>query len=159
MMSEYVRGCLLMKKIFNSAFEVSLRIMLMLSQTVGSDMSIDRIVAYDFISLYSAYFDLADVNLHGDNEFGFSELSARRGVVQDALKVLVLDGLVKVRRCRSGFCYEITEAGVAFTKGQKTDYANSYRSLVRKVHKRYAEIAEIEIMTIISQKATYALRR
>ena len=151
MMSEYVRGCLLMKKIFNSAFEVSLRIMLMLSQTVGSDMSIDRIVAYDFISLYSAYFDLA--------EFGFSELSARRGVVQDALKVLVLDGLVNVRRCRSGFCYEITEAGVAFTKGQKTDYANSYRSLVRKVHKRYAEIAEIEIMTIISQKATYALRR
>ena len=136
-----------------------MRIMLMLSQTVGSDMSLDRIVAYDFISLYSAYFDLSDTNLHGDNEFGFSELSARRDVVQDALKGLVLDGLVKVRRCRSGFCYETTEAGVAFTKGQITDYANSYRSLVRKVHKCYSEMAEIEIMTIISQKATHALRR
>lgn len=84
-----------MTKLFNSTFEVSLRALLLLSQTTDVNMTIDRLVAYDFISLYSRNFDLGDINLHGDNEYGFSELSARRTVMQEALKELVLDGLTK----------------------------------------------------------------
>lgn len=87
-----------MTKLFNSTFEVSLRALLLLSQTADVNMTIDRIVAYDFISLYSRHFDLAEINLHGDNEYGFSELSARITVMQAALKELVLDGLAKIIR-------------------------------------------------------------
>lgn len=108
-----------MTKLFNSTFEVSLRVLLILSQPVDINMTIDRLVEYDFISLYSRYFDLTETNLHGDNEYGFSELSARRIVMQAALKDLVLDGLVKATRRRDGFCYEITETGTAFAKSKR----------------------------------------
>ena len=90
--------------------------MLLLSQTADVNMTIDRIVAYDFISLYSRHFDLAEINLHGDNEYGFSELSARRTVMQAALKELVLDGLAKAIRRKDGFCYEITDTGTTLTE-------------------------------------------
>ena len=148
-----------MTKLFNSTFEVSLRALLLLSQTADVNMTIDRIVAYDFISLYSRHFDLADINLHGDNEYGFSELSARRTVMQAALKELVLDGLVKAIRGKNGFCYEITDAGAAFCKKQTTDYANTFRQLAKTTHNKFSKLTEVEIMAVISQKATYALRR
>lgn len=148
-----------MTKLFNSTFEVSLRALLLLSQTADVNMTIDRIVAYDFISLYSRHFDLAEVNLHGDNEYGFSELSARRTVMQEALKELVLDGLARASRRKDGFCYEITETGVAFCQKQTTDYANTYRRLASATHKKFKTMTEVEIMAIISQKATHALRR
>lgn len=133
--------------------------MLLLSQTADVNMTIDRIVAYDFISLYSRHFDLADINLHGDNEYGFSELSARRTVMQAALKELVLDGLAKAIRRKDGFCYEITDTGAAFCQKQTTDYAKTYCWLASATHKKFKTMTEVEIMTIISQKATHALRR
>lgn len=148
-----------MTKLFNSTFEVSLRVLLILSQPVDINMTIDRLVEYDFISLYSRYFDLTETNLHGDNEYGFSELSARRIVMQAALKDLVLDGLVKATRRRDGFCYEITETGTAFCKKQTTGYAGTYRQLAKATHQKYKEMTEVEIMAVISQKATIALRR
>ncbi len=148
-----------MTKLFNSTFEVSLRALLLLSQTTDVNMTIDRLVAYDFISLYSRHFELADINLHGDNEYGFSELSARRTVMQAALKELVLDGLTKATRRKDGFCYEITDAGATFCQKQTTDYANTYRQLARATHKKFKTMTEVEIMAVISQKATHALRR
>lgn len=148
-----------MTKLFNSTFEVSLRALLLLSQTADVNMTIDRLVAYDFISLYGRHFDLAEVNLHGDNEYGFSELSARRAVMQAALKELVLDGLARATRRKDGFCYEITEIGTAFCKRQTTDYAKTYRQLANATHQKYKEMTEVEVMAVINQKATIALRR
>ena len=133
--------------------------MLLLSQADDVNMTIDRIVAYDFISLYGRHFGIANVNLHGDNEYGFSELSARRTVMQSALKELVLDGLARSSYRKDGFCYEITETGAAFCQKQTTDYANTYRRLASATHEKLKTMTEVEIMAIISQKATHALRR
>lgn len=122
-------------------------------------MTLDRIVAYDFIAIYSRHFGIADANLHGDNDYGFSELSTRRAVLQEALKTLVLDGLVKATRQSEGFCYKITDTGYRFCRGQKTEYANTYRQLVKVTHKKYEEASEVELMTAISRKSAEALRR
>ena len=54
-----------MKTVFNSTFEISLRILLLLSESEDAGLSIDRIAAYDFITIYSKYFDLSDRVLHG----------------------------------------------------------------------------------------------
>ena len=45
-----------MNKLFNSLFEMQLRILLLLSQEEVSAMSMDRIVALDFITIYGAEF-------------------------------------------------------------------------------------------------------
>lgn len=79
--------------------------------------------------------------------------------MQAALKELVLDGLTKAIRHKDGFCYEITDVGTAFCEKQTTDYANTYRQLAMATHKKFKTMTEVEIMAIISQKATHALRR
>lgn len=133
--------------------------MLLLSVVVDGKMTLDRIAAYDFIAIYSHYFGLADANLHGDNDYGFSEFSARRAVLQEALKTLVLDGLAKATRRSEGFCYEITDAGRKFCLSQKTDYANTYRQSVKNAHKKFGTKSEVDLMTVISRKSSEALRR
>ena len=69
-----------MNKIFNTTFESSLRILLLLSVSGDEQMTLDRIADYDFITIYSKYFGISDMALHGENEFGLSEFAARRGM-------------------------------------------------------------------------------
>ena len=75
-----------MQKLFNSTFEVSLRLMLLLSVTGDVPMTVDRIAAYDVITIYSRDFGLSEEVLHGDNEFGLSEFASRRNKTQIALR-------------------------------------------------------------------------
>ena len=82
-----------MRTVFNSTFEVSLRILLLLSESGDAGLSIDRIAAYDFITIYSRYFDLSDRVLHGENEFGYSEIASRRNKAQTAQSVLPASAL------------------------------------------------------------------
>ncbi len=61
-----------MNNIFNTSFEVSLRILIILN-TVQTRLSIDRITALDFIAIYGKDFGVSEYNLHGDNDYRFSE--------------------------------------------------------------------------------------
>lgn len=97
-----------MNKIFNTTFESSLRILLLLSVSEDEQMTLDRIADYDFITIYSKYFGISNMALHGENEFGLSEFAARRGMMQITMKSLVLDGLVSVKRRQNGFQYSIS---------------------------------------------------
>ena len=100
-----------MNKIFNTTFETSLRILLLLSVSESEQMTLDRIADYDFITIYSKYFGLSEIALHGENDFGLSEFAARRGMMQSTLKSMVLDGLVSVKRRENGFQYSISSVG------------------------------------------------
>ena len=96
-----------MAKLFNSSFELSLRILLLLSISEDEGMTIDGVLAYDFITIYNRYFGLSETSLHGENDFGFSEFANRRDLIKEALKVLVLDGMITVLRKEDGFHYSI----------------------------------------------------
>ena len=63
-------------EIFNTTFENMLRVLLLVN-TVGQPINSDRIVALDFISIYGKKCKVLDKNLHGDNEFGFSEFTRK----------------------------------------------------------------------------------
>lgn len=96
-------------KVFNTEFEISMRLLLVLSLSNNNKFTIDKLVTADFISNYSKEFGLSNSNLHGDNEFSFSEFSARRSLSQQAIKQLVLENLVRVSYSNDGFIYSITE--------------------------------------------------
>lgn len=148
-----------MTKLFNTPFELSLRSVLLLSVTERKDMTLDRVAAYDFIAIYGSYFDLTENNLHGVNDYSFSEFTSRRELLNEALRILVLDGLVRATHKKDGFCFEITEQGRAFCNKQSTEYANSYRAMVARTNQKYGNSTEIDLLAIISKKAKEALRR
>lgn len=148
-----------MNKIYNSPFEVSLRFLILLDAVDGNIMTVDRIVNFDFIATYGLYFDMADMNLHGDNNFSFSELAARRSSAQLALKQLVLDRMLQVKNSNRGFSYGITEAGKEMSKTLNTQYSELYREQAYKVISELGGKTNSEITKLIDEKSRMALER
>ena len=64
-------------RVFNTPFENMLRILL-LSSTLKKPANVDRLAALDFICIFGKKCKVLDKNLHGDNEFGFSEFTTKR---------------------------------------------------------------------------------
>lgn len=148
-----------MAKLFNSSFELSLRIILLLSESGVVGMTIDRISAYDFIAIYSRFFGLSETSLHGNNDFGFSEFATRRNLIQIALKSLVLDGMVYVLRKDDGFHYSINKNAKALCSNLTVEYATAYSILAKKVMEKYDPMSEVELLSVINKESTKALRR
>ena len=99
-----------MNKLFNSPFENSLRVLILLDE-FGIQQSLDMIYAIDFIVSYGATFGVSENDLNGNNQYKFSEFASRREIVRTALKQLVLDGLVLPVNDQNGIMYRITDAG------------------------------------------------
>ena len=107
-----------MNNIFNTSFEVSLRILIILN-TVQTRLSIDRITDLDFIAIYGKDFGVSEYNLHGDNDYRFSEYTSKREIVSQAIKELVLRGYVKVKSFAPRQIQRRSFAALAITLSRK----------------------------------------
>lgn len=131
----------------------------MLSLVNKRGLTLDSLATADFIANYSKEFGLADSNLHGDNEFSFSEFSIRRSLAQDAIKQLVLEGMIKVSYSRTGFSYSISERGQAFCNTLTSDYAKEYRLYAKEAIAYMNLKKEKELLNLISREASKSLRK
>lgn len=147
-----------MRDVFNTTFEISLRMTLLFG--VSNDaMTADRAAAYDFITIYSSSFNLSDQALNGENNFGFSEFTVRREIITKTLKNMIIDGLLTVRRDRSGFKYTLTNNGIDFYKSLNSEYAEEYRALARKTIEALRNTDDVKLLSLITRESTKALRR
>jgi hypothetical protein len=120
----------MMIDVFNTEFELLLRILLILNSSGIKKVSSDRIAAIDFITVYGKDFGVSDHNLHGDNDFRFSEFTCRRDLITKAIKTLVIDGLVKVTCLKTGFFYSISDTGRKYCSKFNNTYADAYSAIV-----------------------------
>ena len=144
-------------KIFNSDFEMQLRVLLLLSQTKRA-LSKEEIVNFDFITIYSADFGVGEENLHGDNKFKYGEFASRQELCWVGLKQLVFDGLVTVVT-KDGFSYKISATGLQYANDMESAYSIEYREIARKVFTQYSNYSEKEIRSEIDKKAIESARR
>lgn len=105
----------------------------MLLEVYGKEINIDRMVSYDFICTYGKYFGVDEENLHGDSEYSFGELSARRKVMFLSIKDLVTQDLIRAIDTDKGFVYRITDRGVNVVKGMRSEYVARYMSTMKRV--------------------------
>lgn len=122
-------------------------------------MTVDRIAAYDVMTIYSRDFGLSDEVLHGNNEFGLSEFASRRNKTQIALRELVLNGAVKALTSEKGFSYQITPAGKGIAENMVTQYATDYKRLAKMTAARYRLMKDEDIMAVINTTSEESLRR
>jgi hypothetical protein len=146
-----------MSNVFNTPFEVSLRVLLLLSAD-GRQRTADMIAAMDFITVYGRNFGIAETNLHGDNTYKFGEFANRRAVVKKALKLLVLDGKVDVYEKAGGFHFAINDEGEAIRYALESEYAEEYMQAAAKTVEFVQGKTEREIITAINRQSTTALR-
>lgn len=109
-------------------------------------------MAIDFITVYSGVFISGAQNLHGDNGFKFSEITARRQLVHEAVKKLVLEGFLIVE-IREGFSYRISDTGKKYAKSFESTYATQYKNNLLSVSEKYLDYDEKALSKLITEKA------
>lgn len=139
-------------QIFNTSFEISLRILIILNVT-QSKVSADRISALDFITIYGKDFGVSNYNLHGDNDFRFSEYSSKREIVSRALKRLVLTGSILPHFDNNGFKYSISENGIAFCQALNDEYAEKYMTIAKKANSIFSSYSDRKLVYTINEYA------
>lgn len=145
-------------KIFNSAFEIALRIVILM-HTFDSPQTVDALYAADFISTYGADFGASPENLNGDNHYKFCELSTRRDLVQSALNDLVLAGMAIPGKGENGFVYSITNKGKMYSASFESEYATEYRVIAKTVTKYVLEKSERAAIIYINHLASKSLKK
>lgn len=141
-----------MSEVFNSSFEISLRMLIILN-TVQSRLSIDRITALDFISIYGKDFGVSENNLHGNNEYRFSEYASKREIVSQALKELVLRGYITPHCNKSGFNYSVSKNGTIFCESLNDKYAEKFTNIVKKANLQFLEYSDRKLIRCINEYA------
>lgn len=148
-----------MSDVFNTLFEVSLRVLLVLDTAGKQSVTSDMIAAVDFITVYGKDFGISDENLHGDNSFKYSEFAVRRDIVNKAVKQLVLDGLVAIKIRQSGFAYSITDIGSDYCAKLENEYAAAYRELAKKTWGFVSQKSERAIIELINRHSVFSVKR
>lgn len=146
----------MMTNVFNTTFELSLRVLLALDSSNNLPKTVDMITAIDFITVYGKDFGISEENLHGDNSYRFCELAVRRDLITGALKSLVLDELVTVRASEKGFTYVINDKGETFCNEMECTYAKEYREAAIKAQEYISLHNQKDILKLINQQSLVA---
>ena len=121
-----------MNSVFNTAFESSLRLVLLMS-CIDSPVEFERITALDTITIYGFSSEYADYDLHANANRRTDEYGARRYSDRNALRRLVLSGYANIDTTDDNINYIITEKGKELAESLHSDYADKYRSNAGKV--------------------------
>lgn len=96
--------------------------------------TIDVITTNDLFITYGKNYGFLDSNLNGDNSYNFSEIASRRMLINEALKKLVLNGLINANEESRGFTYEINDNGIKICKKMHGDYYEKYLNYALKIN-------------------------
>lgn len=136
--------------VFNTAFETSFRVVLLLSEVAS--LSSEQISTVDFIATFSKYFEVSDFNLNGDGRVQLRGFSARRGLIQTAIKGLVLKGFVKPILEGDQFLYSLTYQGAEFATKLDAQYAKEYRTAINDILKKWPDLKESKLNAVINHQ-------
>ena len=146
-----------MDKLFNSIFENSLRLLILLDE-YDMPKSLDMLYAVDFITLYGASFGITDQNLNGDNNYMFSVFASHRENIQETLKVMVLNGTAQAVSFNAGLTYIITPEGEDYCHSLESDYAKEYRKTAQAVIKAVSSRSERTVINAIYKQSAKSVK-
>ena len=146
-----------MNKIFNTEFEVSLRLILLLRMAGKVGLSVDRAAITDYASIYSKNCGLSSENLNGDSSYSFSEYATKRLLVSDALTAMVRNGIVTVKTTGKGFLYYLSDLGKNAASKITCSYATSYMKYAKQSLSYFKEIDDDRLMDSFNAIASRSL--
>lgn len=139
-----------MNNLFNTPFEISIRVLLTLS-IQSEPVSSDRILASDFITTYGQDFDIFTSNLNGDNSYHSSEFIARRSLVNTAIKKLVLQRLIQPSQNEQGFRYSLSDEGTLLIPKFVSIYAEKYLEVAESARLFLQDKTNKEALLLITE--------
>lgn len=148
-------GVSMAENIINSTLEFELRVLLLLQAARKSAFSIERIVSLDFIICYAGHFQMPYLNPQGDNQYMYAELASRREHIRDAIRSLVIQGMVDVA-VDHGYIFSISDVGTEYIKKMKSEYAKQYKIIASDAIKQFKDYTELELDHMLHDSAVRA---
>lgn len=143
--------------VFNSVFEVSLRALCILNEN-NKPISLERIYCLDFISTYAKDFGYYNINLHGNNNFNYSEFTTRIRLIKDSIKDLVIQSYVDFSVTPDGLLYSISEKGKNNQQKMNDDYYQELSDILRKIIPITNNKNDAELIALIESNSISARR-
>lgn len=143
-------------RLFNSALEMELRLLLLLSSEREA-MTLERLISLDFIICYAEKFQLPYVSLHGKNDHMYGEIASRRMLARVAVKDMVTSGMVDISADNDYF-YKINVAGRKYSRLLQSEYAKQYRKIAAEAIKLFKKYSDDELSHMIQRDGVKALQ-
>lgn len=137
-----------MTEVFNTVFEVSLRILCILN-VVETPISLEQILCLDFFSIYGKDFGYCEFNLHGDNNFKYTEIASHRFLIKKGLQNLVLQRYIDVTFNSSGIFYGISTKGTEFQQKMNNNYSIELSNILKDLISVMGNKSDIELLNML----------
>ena len=147
----------MMKKVFNTDFENSLRIIILLD-IFNLPQTLEKLYMVDFVVQYANVFGMAEEGLNGKNSYCFSEFLSKRQLIKEAVILLVMKGMVYPLKVDNGIGYIITSVGEEYCNALESEYAMEYRDIAHKVIDKLENVDERTLMSYIYDLSIEVLR-
>ncbi len=140
-----------MKKIFNTEFEVSMRLLILIDSI--NFLNEDELAYLDFFSIYSRTFNFDNDNLNGECSFPINEITLQRKLIKNALKELVLKSFVKINFDNiKGYTYSISDEGHSYISKINDSYSIQYQVNVQTIKNSIYPINITKLKEIAAQR-------
>ncbi|WP_395294669.1 ABC-three component system middle component 2 [Kitasatospora hibisci] len=120
----------------NSPLEVGVRALVLLAETHPQPLDLAQLVVLDHVMLHTSDYD-GPPSLHPALPAGAGEIGMKRGVLEQALLVLIRAGLAGLEDRSEGLMYSATDRGPVFVDILEAPYAESLRERAEWVVHHY----------------------
>lgn len=141
-------------RVLDGVVETSLRILCLLN-VVGRNLDKNRLVAYDYFSLYYHDVDANACNLYGEEAYrSFSYLGGNKMITR-ALHLLLIKKLIAFDIQSDVVTYKTSHIGTALFGELKTNgFAANYVDVARKVSSYFAEYSTEKLNEFVQLNAS-----
>lgn len=137
---------------FNTAVEIGLRALSVLTAAYPSAYSLQKLVVFDYVVVHSDDVPNGPAGLHPQTPHRGGELLVRRGVLQEGLLLYQSRGLVEQVYRKNGVFFKATERSAAFLDALVADYVVALRERASWAVDRFGALDDRELDAIIRDK-------
>jgi len=136
---------------FNSAVEVGLRALCVLTAGYPARHSLQRLTIYDYLVVHSDDIPGGPVGVHPRTPYRGGELLARRGILQDGLSLYASRGLLERRYEDDGIFFAASDLASGFLDALTADYVRDLRDRADWIAGAYGDVGDAELVAIAEE--------
>lgn len=137
-------------KLFNNKIEMGLRILILLENQYPKSLDVEMINYFDYFILHSK--DIGgNESIHPDIPNRVGELSIKRELIRDSLKLLMSKGLVEVIYDDRGIEYIATEMASPLLDNLQSDYTMRLLNIIKWVCEKFKDYTFEDIRKFVDE--------
>lgn len=131
--------------LFNSPIEIGLRALALLTESFPDALSLQRLVAYDYLVVHSDDVPDGPPGLHPQTPHRGGELTVRRTALRSGLLLYHSRGLIARQYSQDGVLYAATETSAAFLDALEGSYIHNLRARADWLNERFAAVSDSDV--------------